>query len=175
MAHLRKYNFRNQRGAVIFESVLSICILMMVFFGLFQVYKWAMAELFCNYSVFYAVKGASLGYRPNVALRAARVAAIAISGGGVRYYDEEDRAQSYMQNGDGSGVSYPYWHPQNSRDPYLVVSSTALTGEKIECRTRLRNMPLVHEAVGTVFGITRNPEPSATADAHNAAESYLRE
>ena len=88
----KRHSFRHQRGAVIFESVLAICVLMLVFFALFQVYRWAMAELFCHYSVFYSTKAASLGYRPNIGLRAARVAAIAISGGrSSTDSDEESR------------------------------------------------------------------------------------
>ena len=175
MEHLRYRRDKKQRGTVIFESVLSICIIMMVFFGLFQVYKWAMAELFCHYSIFYSTKGVSLGYKTNIALRGARVAAIAISGGGVTHADEKSMAENYMVNGDAGGWHYPYWHPQNSNSPYLRVSSTATDRETVECLTILRNMPLVHEAIGTVFGIRRNPEPSARAEAYNYSKLYLKE
>ena len=177
MTYGRSGKFRHQRGAVIFESVLAICILMLVFFALFQVYKWAMTELFCHYSVFYAAKGASLGYRPNIALRAARVAAIAISGGRYGSYraDEESAAEAYMRSGDAAGVKYPYWHPQVDTDPWLLVAGTNLGGEKIECLTRLENMPLIHEALGRIFGISRNPEPEATGTAYNYSRLYLKE
>ena len=151
MKKLKTQKFRRQRGSVIFESVLAICVLMLAFFALLQIYRWAMAELFCHYSVYYATKGAALGYSPNIALRAARVAAIAISGGrSSTDRNEEDRAESYMQYGDASGVSYPYWHPQTSRSPYLEVLSTNLRGETIECLTRLCNMPLIDQALDIV-------------------------
>ena len=176
MYHLKKQSFKRQQGSVIFESVLSICVLLLVFFALFQIYRWAMAELFYHYSVFYSTKAASLGYRPNIGLRAARVAAIAISGGRSRKdSDEESYAESYMRNGDASGIAYPYWHPQTAEDPCLVVASTNLNRDKIECLTRLENMPLVHEVLGKVFGITRNPSPQAEANAYNFSKLYLKE
>lgn len=174
MKKSKRQHFRHQQGAVVFESVLAICVLMLVFFALFQIYRWAMAELFCHYSVFYSTKSASLGYRPNIGLRAARVAAIAISGGrSSTAWDEESSAESYMRNGDASGVAYPYWHPQGPAEPNLVVASTDLSGEKIECLTRLDNMPLVHEVLGKIFGITRNPSPQAEGNAYNFSKHYF--
>lgn len=172
----RQKNFQQQQGSVIFEAVLAICVLLLVFFALLQVYRWAAAELFCHYSVFYSTKAASLGYRPNIGLRAARVAAIAVSGGhSSTDADEETRAERYMQRGDASGVSYPYWHPQRASDPCLTVASTRLTGETIECLTRIDNMPLVHEVLGRIFNIRRNPEPQATGKAYNFSNLYLQE
>ena len=168
--------FKKQRGAVIFESVLAICVLLFAFFALLQIYRWAMAELFCHYSIFYCTKGASLGYKTNIALRGARVAAIAISGGKVSTdRDEENNAENYMRSGDASGVSYPYWHPQNRRDPCLTIASTSLNDEKIECIALLENMPLIHEVLGRVFGITRNPSPRAVGKAYNFSKIYLKE
>lgn len=171
-----RHKFRNQRGVAVFESVLAICVMMLAFFALLQIYRWAMAELFCHYSVYYSAKGASLGYKPNIALRAARVAAIAISGGRVSTdRDEESRAESYMQHGDASGVSYPYWHPQTSDSPYLLVASTRLAGETIECLSQLQNMPLVHGVLSRIFNISRNPSPRAIGETRNYSRIYLKE
>ena len=176
MYHLKQSKSKHQQGSVIFESVLAICVLLFTFFALFQIYRWAMAELFCHYSVYYGTKAASLGYKPTIGLRAARVAAIAISGGrSSTDADEESRAESYMRSGDASGVAYPYWHPQSESDPCLVVGSTRLTGETIECLSRLKNMPLVHEVLGRVFGINRNPSPQAEGKAYNFANLYLKD
>ena len=173
---MKQRKFRQQRGSVIFESVLAICVLLLTFFALFQIYRWAMAELFCHYSVFYGIKGASLGYKKNIALRAARVAAIAVSGGrSSTDADEESRAESYMRSGDASGVAYPYWHPQNESDPCFILSSTRLEGETIECLARLKNMPLVHEVLGRVFCIARNPSPRAEGKAYNFSNLYLKD
>ena len=172
----RQKNFQQQQGSVIFEAVLAICVLLLIFFALLQVYRWAAAELFCHYSVFYAAKAASLGYKSNIGLRAARVAAIAVSGGrSSTDADEESQAENYMRNGDASGLAYPYWHPQRASDPCLTVASTRLTGETIECLTRIDNMPLVHEVLGRIFNIRRNPEPQGTARAYNFSRLYLQE
>jgi hypothetical protein len=53
------------------------------------------------------------------------------------------------------------------------VASTDLNGEKIECLTRLDNMPLVHEVLGKIFGITRNPSPQAEGHAYNFSKHYF--
>ena len=166
---------RNESGAVIFEAVLAICIMMMFFFGLMQIYKWAQTELFCNYSVFYAAKAASLGYQPNIALRAGRVAAIPVSGSaGAGRYDEEVYAASYLQNGDASGIHYAYWHPQSQDDPCLLIGSSKLDSEVITCRTELRNMPLLSQAIAKVFGIIKNPEPEAEGQVWNYSRLFLK-
>lgn len=176
MRNLKQRKYKRQQGSVIFESVLAICVLMLTFFALFQIYRWAAAELFCHYSVFYAAKGASLGYKNNIALRAARVAAIAISGGrSSTDADEESYAESYMRSGDAAGISYPYWHPQNASDPCLAVGSRRQSGETIECLVRLENMPLVHEVLGKIFGITRNPSPQAVGKTYNFSDLYLKD
>ena len=83
--------------------------------------------------------------------------------------------ESYMRNGDASNVSYPYWHPQRASDPCLLVASSRLTGETIECLVRLDNMPLVHEVLGRIFSIRRNPEPQAVGKAYNFSNMYLKE
>ena len=166
---------RGESGAVIFEAVLAICIMMMFFFALMQIYKWAQTELFCNYSVFYGAKAVSLGYRPNIALRAARVAAIPVSGSaGAGKYDEESHAANYMQYGDAAGIHYAYWHPQNPEDPCLLIGSGNLDGSTITCSTELRNMPLLNQAIGKVFGISKNPEPGATGKVWNYSKLFLK-
>ena len=52
MKNFYKGKARSQRGAVVFESVLAICVLLFAFFALLQIYRWATAELFCHYSVY---------------------------------------------------------------------------------------------------------------------------
>lgn len=176
MKHLPHHKFKNQKGAVIFESVLAICVLLLAFFAMLQIYRWATTELFCHYSVFYSTKAVSLGYKTNIGLRAARVAAIAISGGrSSTDRDEESHAEAYMQHGDAAGISYAYWHPQSPQDPCLTVASTSIKDESVECWTILEKMPLVHEVLGRIFGISRNPEPRARAKAYNFSNLYLQE
>ena len=104
-----------------------------------------------------------------------RVAAIPVSGSaGAGRYDEEVYAASYLQHGDGSGVHYAYWHPQSEDDPCLLIGSSKLDSEVITCRTELRNMPLLNQAISKVFGITRNPEPAAEGQVWNYSRLFLK-
>ena len=73
-------NRRRRRGASMLETMMVLCIMLFLFFSLFQVYSWVVAKIFCNYSAYYGGKGMALGYRLAIARRAARVAAIGISG-----------------------------------------------------------------------------------------------
>ena len=60
--------------------MIALCVLFLLFFGLLQIFHWCVAELFCEYAAYYSAKGLALGYRPELAWRSGRVAAIGISG-----------------------------------------------------------------------------------------------
>jgi len=165
-----------QCGSSLVEATAAICILFLVFFAMFQIYQWCMARFFCRYSAFYGSKGMALGYQPQFALRSARVAAISISGRntGSRGENEAD-AESYMTGGDGSGVSYEYWHPQRSSDPWLYFSGNRTPGDVAECRVRMVNMPLVVPGIAPFLGISENPEPSVKVETVNYSQIFLEE
>lgn len=167
---------RRQRGSSLLEATAAMCILFLAFFAMFQIYEWCMARFFCRYSAFYGSKGMALGYRPNIALRSARVAAISTSGRntGSRGEDEED-AESYMVNGDASGVMYEYWHPQRSSDPWLYFSGNRTPEETAECRVRVVNMPLVVPRMAPFLGITENPEPTVKVETVNYSRNFLED
>ena len=167
---------RFQRGSSLVESTAAICILFLAFFAMFQIYQWCMARFFCRYSAFYGSKGMALGYQKQFALRSARVAAISISGRntGSRGESEAD-AESYMLSGDGSGVSYEYWHPQRSSDPLLYFSGDPDPGSVAECRARVVNMPLVAPGIAPFLGISENPEPSVKVETVNYSQIFLEE
>ena len=40
---------------------------------------------------------------------------------------------------------------------------------------KIEKMPLVHEVLGGIFGITRNPSPRAEARAYNFSNLYLEQ
>ena len=121
-------NRRRRRGASMLETMMVLCIMLFLFFSLFQVYSWVVAKIFCNYSAYYGGKGMALGYRLAIARRAARVAAIGISGcardqAAVTTVDaERDAAQLYMTKGDASGVWYDYWYPRTGDDPQCTTA-----------------------------------------------------
>ena len=142
---MNKYN-RRERGSAILESLLCIGILMIVFFGLIQVFNFAVANMICEYSAFYAVKAHSLGYTPSITRRAARTAGMPASGrdlsttrtgtGGspaalrrllsarARDYMQFDRAGAY-------GINYEYWLDQELGGSAPFLSVGVRTNEKI--------------------------------------------
>lgn len=118
---VRKSRRSRERGAAIFESMAALTVLCLLFFALLQIFYWCIQTQFCEYAAFYASKSVALGYRPNFCLRAARVAAISISGPrrGRTNLSEKEGAELYMTEGDASGVYYDYWYPQRSTAPEL--------------------------------------------------------
>ena len=110
---------RNTRGASLVEAMFAICIMCLLFFALLQIWYWCNAKLFCRYGAYYAVKAKSLGFNNHIVLRAARTAAIPASGPARNSGYAPYNARAYMLHGDGSGVSYQYWHPTKKGDPEL--------------------------------------------------------
>ena len=61
------------------ETLIALIMLCLLFFGAMQIFQWAFARMFCDYSSFYAAKAFSLGYAYRTISKVARVAAIPIS------------------------------------------------------------------------------------------------
>lgn len=162
-----------ERGAAIFESVAALLILCLLFFGMLQIFYWCIQQQFCEYAAFYTAKSAALGYRPNFCMRAARVAAISISGRrrGRSNLSETDAASNYMTSGDASGVYYQYWYPQKANEPELYF--TAGTGTIASGTVRLLNAPLLGPGFAALLGIAENPEPSGNVRTYNYSLLYM--
>ena len=108
-------------------------------------------------------------------LRAARVATIPASGQSrSQGNNDSDNAAAYMRYGDGSGVSYAYWHPTRAGDPELQVSGH-FRGKDIDTTVRFRFMTLIDENLGKIFGVTKAPSPHATVKMYNYADTYLED
>lgn len=152
----------------------AICILCMLFFALLQIWTWCNARLFCRYGAYYAAKAKSTGYNDPMVLRAARVASIPASGPSRHGGNDLDNANAYMRYGDGSGVSYQYWHPTNAGDPELQVSGQ-FNGENIYARVTIRFMTLLDESLGKIFGITQAPYPRSVVKMYNYSNIYLED
>ncbi len=167
---------RRERGATLVESMLAICFLFFLFFAMLQVYQWCVEVVFCQYSAFYGSKGIALGYRPALAMRGARVAAIGISGRDLSHKggDEESRARAYMTQGDNAGVAYEYWFPRRAKGPELRLYGPAWEDEATGI-VRLAHAPLLHPGLARPLGIAENPEPSATVTTYNYSKLYLEE
>lgn len=126
------------------ESVMVLCVLFLFFFGMLQIMEWFFGFIFCQYSAYYATKGMSLGYADYVTLRAARVAAMSISGpsnfSGNDSNSNYNRAKNYMSRGDASGVWYRYWGNINNR-----------TGTQLKIIRTQNRSAVPQEITGRVF------------------------
>lgn len=148
---------RNQRGATILETFLVFLILSIIFIGMFQIYMLVIANMVTNYAAYYAAKSWALGYNVGTTRRAARVAAMSISGkdisrqplsldGNVQR-EAEYRARDYMMfdRGGTFGVNYAYWRDQNvnfdDRDKGAMIYIGHSTGtEKVKGRVELQEL-----------------------------------
>ena len=163
-----------------FEAVMALCILFLLFFGLLQIAEWSINTVFCQYSAFYASKGMALGYKERISLRAARVASIGIAGpaisqGGNNRDSDYERAQNYMLHGDASGVWYQYWgNIYNRKGPQIKLNKSVqnypdLEDPAIRGHVFISNAVLLHDGLNFLLGIRKNPEPKAVVTSVNNA------
>ena len=144
------------------ESMLALMLLCLLFFGTLQLFQWGMAKMFCSYSSFYAAKAFSLGYAYRTISKAARIAAIPISG-----RDEHkilklernaltNRLRLYMSSGN-AGVDFPYWD-SSGNDPQLRVSlSENPETNLLYSQVTLRNAPYISKGFEKFLRITNKP------------------
>lgn len=174
---------KSEHGGTTFEAIMAIVILFFMVFAMLQIYHWCMAKQVCLYSAFYTNKWTSLGYRNEYSLRAARVAAIPISGPSVGSGDDNElAAEHYMMGGNASGVYYEYWHPRTivNQSPTLSVYGRRYTPPATNVPTTetiviLENAPLLHKNLANMLFIKKAPEPGATVQGYNYSEEYLEE
>jgi hypothetical protein len=147
---------RRERGATMVESLMAIAVLLMVFFGMYRIFDFTVANMICEYASFYAAKSWSLGYRPATTRRAARVAAMPASGRDYSVIrptaslnsmqsDSAARARDYMQYDRAGvyGVNFEYWGEQDVRpnEPHLsIYGETGI--DKASGIVRILNKPL---------------------------------
>lgn len=139
----RQLKKKRQSGASMVETMIALILMCLIFFGALQIFQWAMAKMFCNYAAFYAGKAYSLGYSVRTINKAARIAAIPISGpddDNILQLDKkllEMRLRMYMASGN-AGVVFPYWDAVGD-DPDLRVNYPAKGTGKIS--VMLKNAP----------------------------------
>ena len=190
----KKDKSRRRHPVTMVESVMVICVLFLFFFGLLQIMEWFYGFIFCQYSAYYASKGMALGYQDYVTLRAARVAAISISGpprGNVssERVTDYDRAENYMTHGDASGVWYQFWGNINNRSgTQLKITRTRnrnLDPHEISGRVFLNNSLLIHSQdpddkihyrdLKTLLGIPEYKDPAARVETIDYAHYLERQ
>lgn len=170
----RNVSGKRERGASILEAMIALCFICFFFFSLLQIYQWCSAKLFCRYASYFGAKGRALGYKTNFILRAVRVAAAPVSGPrrGFITGNELTNLQSYMVNGDASGVWYKYWYPQRESEPMIILRGTD-TGGNVNAAVTLRNAPFIADQLGKLMSISAPPSPSGSSRFYNYSEAYL--
>ena len=150
----------SQSGSSMLETLIALIMLCLLFFGAMQIFQWAFARMFCDYSSFYAAKAFSLWYAKRTIDKAARIAAIPISGPDennllkLERKDLTNRLRLYMSTGN-AGVNFPYWDA-SGRDPDLKVSYTLIPDlTLIRTEVTLKNAPYISKGFGDFLRITR--------------------
>ena len=167
----RKKDKLRHHPSTLVESVMVICVLFLFFFGLLQIMEWFYGFIFCQYSAYYASKGMALGYKDFFTLRAARVAAISISGPFLGHDVSAGRAsdlkyaENYMTRGDSSGVWYQYWGTRSNPDDtrLRVTRIRNIERGEITARVSLYNAQLFHEGLSFLLGVSSAPTPNGEA------------
>lgn len=113
--------FKRIRNASILESFFALFVLLIVLFGILQLYQFIMAGMVTEYAAFRAARSSAVGFSDYLVDREARVKAIPVSGAMVQPYDSrefgsgqsaiERRAiERYMEG--LRYMDYEYWHSE---------------------------------------------------------------
>lgn len=183
---------KSEKGSTILESLVCIMLLCLLFFGLMQIFQWAMAKMLCEYSSFYVAKAASLGYAQSIVRRAGRVSIMGasgkdISGTPVKWAGQSSSqkrllfseiAQEYMQYSDlgPHAINFEYWDPSGatSDTPEVEIPYPDRSGRTVEGRVRVDNMPLLHEDMKIFLGGASKADiPSGTSRTFNHSRYFL--
>lgn len=132
---LRKKCVDLEAGQAILESILTMLVLLLVLFGLMQIFLLASAKLLTQYSAFRSVRSYVVGFDDYLILRSARAAAIGASGK-ITYPDNDEynsprsqfAAERLMIPDYLSGtrwLEYEYWLGDNEYDPNFYHSSVS--------------------------------------------------
>ena len=116
----RKCLKRSERGATIIESMFTIMVLMLILFGLMQLFHVALARNVAMFASFRGARSAAVGFTDYLVGREAKVQAIAASGPMTEYRTSAEFGSAYQQfyyertmvprfmNGE-QWLNYEYW------------------------------------------------------------------
>ncbi len=177
----RKWKRRQESGAALTEALGAMVILCLIFFGLLQIFHWAMAKMVMEYASFYAASSHSLGYTPAFTERVARVASVSASGrdrSAVSLRDSEDSGAigdalaDYLSNPASSGVDFEYWDTTRPGAPRLRVSADG--ARESLGRVWIEHMPLLQKAFSVwAEGATEATIPAGESVYYNHSQHYL--
>lgn len=118
----RRKTFKRIRNASILESFFALFVLMIILFGILQLYQLIMAGMVTEYAAFRAARSSAVGFSDYLVDREARVKAIPVSGAMVQPYSTKEIGSSgnafserraierYMEG--TRYMDYEYWHSE---------------------------------------------------------------
>lgn len=190
---LRK--FKKQRGSVIFESLIGMCVLLFLCFALVELFLMIGRQMIIDYSAFYGSKALALGFAGENCYKATRIAASGISGKDISSGYQVPVQQSsstvrdnlriqaarYMSMGRGSGVEYEYWYNSGGKEPYFSWGLSPYT-DTVRCNMTLKNPPFLMEAMKSLMNLSSagsgrdgTPEPFGSVQMFNYSKIWLNE
>ena len=114
------FSYKRIRNASILESFFALFVLLIILFGILQLYQIILAGMVTEYAAFRAARSSAVGFSDYLVDREARVKAIPVSGAMVQPYSSKDFSgqvtserrdiERYM-----SGIrymDYEYWHSE---------------------------------------------------------------
>ena len=121
MRKMRKnHRFSRRRYATILEAFLAFLVLLLIFFGIIQLYLLSLANMVSEYAAFRGARSSAVGFVNDLVLREARVKTIPVSGamvlperstdmGGIaaQYARERVHIEHYMTG--ERWLEYEYW------------------------------------------------------------------
>ncbi len=121
---MMKRRYRAQRGASILESFLAFFILLLIFWGVFQLFQLYLAHMVSDYAAFRGARSASVGFCESLVSREAHVMSVPVSGPMVatrssrdfaspveQFYYEQTEFSEY--NAGKRWLEYSYWNGEH--------------------------------------------------------------
>ena len=176
---------KSERGSSILESMIAILLLCLIFFGIMQVFYFAMGDMICRYAAFNGARALSLGYTPRITEKTVRLSAMGISGKDrsspklktLPRADLLKKMQMYMMTGNAD-VDFEYWQNQhiiNRSAPILRHNFGSLNGEDADIQVRLDNCPLLTDGVGNLLNMgLKEADLKADYNFYNHSYKFLK-
>ncbi|MDD3154576.1 MAG: pilus assembly protein [Victivallaceae bacterium] len=152
-----------ERGSSIMEGMFALVLLCLIFFGMLQIFFYAMAQMHSTYASYFAARTAALGYCSTLVHRAGRVAFWGSSGkdmsgspipSGAGRATLEQYAGEYVAYGMNGprAIDSEYWQKRDSDAPVFTVRMN-LTNDFTTGYTELSGMSLLTDGTERLLGI----------------------
>ena len=176
---------QSEKGSSILESMIVILLLCLIFFGIMQIFYFAVGDMICRYAAFNGARAWSLGYTPRITQKTIRLSAVGISGKDnsspklktLSQYDLFKKMQMYMMTGNAD-LDFEYWQNQHvvyGDKPLLRHHMTDKKGTTGGIQVRLYNCPLLADGVGQLLHMgLKDADLRADYDFYNHSYKFLK-